>query len=136
MAAQDFKGTVNGLTPIEETAWTDGFGVLGIAGWAAGATGNILYKKIGSLVFVKFFITGTSNDTVAVINLPFTGTADFDQYILAGLCKDNGTDLTAPSLMRIPGSVTQVLLYKNFAFDAWTASGVKEIRGQFFYEAA
>lgn len=74
MSTQDFKGTVNGITPVGEAAntWTpsDGSGA-SLAITVVAAT----YKKIGSIVFIVCRVTYpvTADASPAVLTgLPFT----------------------------------------------------------------
>ena len=136
MPTQDFKGTVNGVI-ISDTGWIDYFALSTIVGWAASPTGKIMYKKVGSLVFVKFSIIGTSNATNATFTVPYTIKGDMDTYLPAGYTKDNGVAQTAPGCIRPGINAATVYLYKDLTTSvAWTNSGDKRIDGEFFYEAA
>ena len=136
-ASQDFKGTVNNITPIGETAWADYFSTSTIAGWAASPTGYIYYKKIGSMCFIKFKITGTSNADATSFTIPYANYNDFEGYFSAGNTVDNGTAATTPAAIRIAGNSATIVLYKDLSTaNAWTTSGTKTIYGEFFYEVA
>jgi len=119
--------------PAEEGVWADYFASSTIVGWAAGKTGFIMTKKIGKTVFVNYYFDGTSDSATTTFTVPYTSTAHAGWA--ANQSVDNGGTITS-GLTCVVSSSTTVGLYKVPARTAWTASGVKQCSGQFFYESA
>lgn len=117
-----------------QTEWTDYGGVSTIAGWTT-PTANIWYKRVGSLVFVNFYITGTSSTTGATFTLPFTSVNVTNGGLAVAIGgADNGSALTAPASANLPLNSATVTCYKDMATTTWTGSGTKTVNGQFFYQ--
>lgn len=112
--------------------WNDWAGSSTIIGWSSFTTKNILYKRIGKLVIISFFLTGPSNATGASFTLPFTANAAYGLTIPIA-AQDNGVVVTSP--VAYLGNTTTCSLYKDITGTTWTASGTKDIRGQFFYQS-
>jgi len=118
-------------------AWTDYFASSTKSGWAASPTGVINYKKVGKLVFVSFYITGTSDNTHATFTLPYAianSTTSFNTIIEA---QDNGVNAMGYCRVNPGVSTTTVYCYKgtDTPLGAWTNSGTKYVVGSFWYEA-
>lgn len=96
---------------------------------------QIFVKKIGKMVFVSFYIAGTSNDSSFSFTLPYTSVALPSPLFFVVAGKDNGSWLTTISSGNLNGSASQAVLYKDISGATWTASGEKAVIGQFFYEA-
>jgi hypothetical protein len=122
---------------VGETDWTNYFATSTIVGWAAGIAGTIYYKKIGKTVFVDFALSGTSNSTTTTFTLPYNCVAQ--PFISTwGNAVDNNIQLTSPGQIYMAGSGNIVEVCKTSAYShtSWTASNVKQVYGQFFYETA
>lgn len=118
---------------IYTTAWTDYSGTSTVTGWSSYIAKKISYKKIGKLVFVQFNIFGTSNAVTSSFTLPFTSNADIPVWTAMEV-EDNGSFKSAPGSVNLAISDTTVNLYLDFNAGAWTSSGQKCCRGQFWYQ--
>lgn len=117
-------------------AWTDYGGTSTINGWAATPTANIWYKKLGKLVFVKFFISGTSNSTSTNFTLPYTAVNSTGSYSRDAIyVTNNGSTPATPGLGYTTPNDTVYRCYTDFNGAAWTNSGTKEVGGSFWFEA-
>ena len=108
-----------------------------IIGWASYTTKGIYVRKIGTTVFVNFFIAGVSNSTDTSFTLPYAAKAGnfyFGAYLLQGI--DNGSVVSAGANASLDQSLSLVRVSKTTGITVglWTASGTKQIIGQFFYE--
>jgi len=116
--------------------WTDYGATSTIVGWAATPTANIFYKKVGNLVCVNFYITGTSDATTASFTLPYASVNSTNGLArVAAMAQDNTSWLTTPALVALDNNSDTVNIYSDFSEAVWTASGTKIINGQFFFEA-
>ena len=127
---EQLAAAIKSLDMVTSVPWTDYSGISTIVGWTS-STDAIFYKKIGKLVFVQFYITGTSDDTVATFTLPFTQQSDVRLHIPIRV-EDNGTD--AVGLATIAGGASICICYDTIGLSAWTDSGTKTILGQFWYQ--
>ena len=119
---------------VYNVAWQDYFASATIVGWTT-PSGVIFYKTIGNLVFVSFYLTGTSNATTISFTLPYTNAANDE--VLAGILfgNDSGTGLTAPGVVNLGSSSAIVICYKGMGLTAWTNSGTKTVYGNIWYQA-
>ena len=112
------------------SVWADYKSTSTIVGWTS-TSGYIYYLKIGTMVFVQYSLSGTSNSTSTTFTLPYASA------ILGygvGISSDSG-GANAPGLISIAASST-VTLYSTINSGAWTGSGTKAVYGQFFYQTA
>lgn len=114
--------------------WTDYSATSTITGWTSFTTKKIYYKKIGKLVFVTFHLDGTSNSTSTNFTLPYTSNSAV-QYDAFFQGKDN-SGANFVGLLELLGNSSTANLYSTPGGGAWTASGTKQVRGQFWFEAA
>jgi hypothetical protein len=130
---EQLAAAIKTLDMVTAVPWTDYGGTSTINGWTSFTTNQILYKKIGKLVFVNFFIEGVSDDTVVNFTVPYTtiGTCNVSLIIRR---MDDST--TAVGLMTLSGSNNVVNCYPAVTGGTWTNSGNKKVYGQFWYEAA
>lgn len=122
--------------PAEEGVWADYFASSTVEGWAAGKTGTIYTKKIGKTVFVRFAITGTSDQTYARFTMPYNQANTGDSYLGCCYTKDNNTATTTGGLMFISSSDNLINIFKDMAGAGFTNSGVKHVMGFLTYESA
>ena len=116
-------------------AWTDYSATSTVVGWVTPSK-VIKYKKIGKLVMVTFSISGTSNSTAANFTLPYAAKTGSD---FGGAClyaMDNTAAIPTATAIYMPSASSTVSLYSDMALGAWTASGIKGIKGTFWYEVA
>ena len=130
---EQLAAAIKSLDMVTSVPWTNYGGSSTINGWTSYTTNQIMYKKIGKLVFVNFFIEGVSNDTVVNFTLPYTtiGTCNVGLIIRR---MDDST--TAVGLATLAGASNIVNVYTAVTGGAWTGSGNKKVYGQFFYEIA
>jgi hypothetical protein len=114
---------------IHTVPWTD-FSTTAITGWASYTTKHLRYKKVGSLVFVTFFIEGTSNSTSTHFTLPFRNNG-LVHVSVPGQTRNSGFfDL---GVTEVSSDSKTAVCYKLIGGGTWTASGIKRVAGQFFY---
>lgn len=119
---------------INTVPWTDYGAISTIVGFST-STQNIWYKKIGKMVWVIYYIDGTSDATNLTFTLPFIAINSTNARIYTvskGI--DNGSGLTAPAMAELKNNTNLVTVFKDWNALAWTASGNKQVRGEFFYE--
>lgn len=116
------------------TAWTDYSAISTIVGWSAFTVKEIWYKKFGSLVFCEFDIQGTSDDTVATFTLPYAHNSDLDMHASLGRFMDNTVWLDTAGFIFMSAGSSIVSLGQDGASTAWTNSGVKRVKSQFFFQ--
>jgi hypothetical protein len=122
---------------IYNTPWTDYAGTSTITGWSAYAGGKyIFYKRIGNLVFVQFYINGTSDATSASFTLPFSGKSNGFTSAIAIQFMDNNTLSTTPGMAQLADNSAIVNCYSTWSGGGWTASNSKVVTGQLWYEIA
>lgn len=133
----EVKSDISFEGDVYTVGWTDYSATSTIVGWSSYITKKIYYKKIGKLCFINFAIRGTSDSTAASFTLPYTSSNDEagTGFMAAVQIKDNGTDLTTPGRVRVQPNEDVLYGYKDMVSGAWTNSGEKMIRGQFWYEA-
>ncbi|RJR38676.1 MAG: hypothetical protein C4567_12405 [Deltaproteobacteria bacterium] len=116
------------------SAWNSYGATSTVTGWSSFWYKDIYYKKVGSLVYVAFYIHGVSNSTAASFTLPFASNAP--TYIHALIRAADNYNWQTAGLLSLAQGASTVNFYKDASETAWTASGNKTIAGQFFYEAA
>ena len=130
-------GVATFTADVLTTAWTDYTGSSTIVGWAATPSPQlILYKKVGKLVFVSYYIEGTSDSATTTFTVPVAAatTAGNIFHGVMPYMMNNGTE-GAIGRSQLPSASSTVTLIRS-ASDPWTSSGLKRVGGQFWYEAA
>jgi len=133
----DIAGDVIVSGDLYTAAWTDYSGTSTVIGWSSFTTKVIMYKKVGNLVFVAFKLTGVSNAGTVTFTLPYTAantTVEFNG--IHPYAMDNGARINGIATFAMPANTAQVYSFPDAADGAWTASGTKDVRGEFWYEAA
>jgi hypothetical protein len=121
--------------------WYNYFDSSTVVGWSSFTTNRhaIMVKKVGKLVFVNYYIQGTSNSTTTTFTVPYTSAmvgTSFAYMERIGLTYDNTTYMD-PGSLELVGNTTLVYLWMgNPATTPWTASGSKIVAGQFWYQEA
>ncbi len=123
-----------GDADIYTRASSDYSGSSTIVGFSSISTQLIYTKRVGNMVIIHYDIAGTSNSTSFSFTVPDTNIAQ-NVYETIGYTQDNGTVQSTPGRSRIDPSGTTVILSKNTAGAAWTASGTKRAIGTLIYEA-
>jgi hypothetical protein len=119
-------------TASSDVAWTDYSGTSTIVGWISISTKFIYYTKVGKLVFVNYYIYGTSNATGVSFTLPYVS-VNAPLNFPSGQNYDNGVTLTTPGEIYIAANSSTVACYKDMAGAAWTNTGGKTVWGNFCY---
>lgn len=130
---KDNSGVVHGIIH-DSAAWTNYGEASTIVGWSAFTVKDIHYKRRGKILEVNYRIQGTSNASAATFTLPFT--LDALTYSSGAYVVDNGVAQAYPGWMVSLASSATITVYKDMASAAFTASGTKAIRGQFFAHIA
>jgi hypothetical protein len=106
-----------------------------IVGWS-GASGVILYRKLGKQVHIWFTLTGTSNSTGVTFTLPYANQSDIykDMFVATGYIIDNGVLLTTAGAVNVLNGTSTAICQIDMGNGGWTASGTKKVVGQFTYE--
>jgi hypothetical protein len=133
------NGTANGLyggdLPNQiNTPWIDFSEQSTIVGWSSFTTKSIRYKIVGNIVYVLFTIMGTSNSATTNFTVPLIIK---NNIVFINYSVDNGIGglglgyMTSANINTISFQRYSAL---NTQTPTWTASGNKQIIGQFFYE--
>jgi hypothetical protein len=104
-----------------------------VTGWASFTDKLIYYKKIGKLMFVWFNITGTSNSAVTTFTLPFLSSNTIATVFGIGAV-DNGVSLAYMGKAVLDLNSLTLSCYVDNIGTGWTASGSKQVYGQFWYQ--
>jgi|GEM_PF-6237195 len=139
----EVAGAINATGDIYTAPWTDYSASSTIKGWSSFSSKKIFIKKIGKTVFVSFFLDGQSNATGVSFTVPYTAASSLPGVIGCAATTDNGVDTTTGGLIVLSGGSNTVYVgldMKSLTIapppTAWTNSGTKYARGQFWYEAA
>lgn len=110
---------------------TDYSGTATVTGWASFTSKVLSYLKIGKLVFVQYYISGTSNSATTTVTLPYAVASGLDQFGVGYAVDNGGTPVAAR--FQITGSTLFLSPSMSATWTGWTSSGVKTARGHFFY---
>jgi hypothetical protein len=88
------------------------------------------FSMVGTIIFVRMFVTGTSNATTLTATLPIASPNTVDCPVVA---IDNNVQQGSPGLAEIAFTSTTVNFYKNYSAGTWTASSTKSINGMIQY---
>jgi hypothetical protein len=131
----EVNGNVKATGDIFTTEWTDYSSTSTVVGWSSFNQKNINYKVVGKLVYVQFYIRGTSNANGVSFTVPYNNNASFALSGISCGTVDNAAR-TGPGMIFLNLSSNLVTLYKNYQLGVFTNSGTKEVYGGFFYEKA
>ena len=136
------KSGVIGKTELSSTEWTDYQSTSTKTGWSSLSTPIISYRRIGTLIYVNFYLSGTSNSTSTSFTLPYANKNQTGNYVIPnfGECQNNGSQLLhGGGSGNIEGylsaGASTVILRLGKSTTGWTASGNKRVTGFFIYEA-
>lgn len=119
---------INILDPVD---WTDYSATSTIVGWSSFTTKTIRYKIIGKQMFISIQLSGTSNSASTSFTLP---QQNKNTYVDApNYSVNNGISVVSYFDVAINSSTVTCL---NGFSTTWTASGTKQVFGQFFIEIA
>lgn len=130
---KDLSGVVHG-TIFPVSPWSDYSATSTIVGWSSFTFKEIYTRKIGSMLFVNYRLQGTSNATGVTFTVPYS--IDALTYSTSAYIIDNGSAQTAPGWMISASASATITVYKDMSGAAFTDSGTKAVRGQFFVHIA
>ena len=113
---------------------TDYSSISTIVGWTSYSSKSIIVNKVGNIVFVNFYITGTSNSTSTTFTVPYT-TISNNTILFNSQYQNNGGAQSIGNAY-LNANDTVVHLFTTLNQDGWTASGAKGIQGQFWYQSS
>lgn len=128
------NNVITEINLLDPTDWVDYSATSTVVGWSSFTTKQIRYRVIGKQVFVQFYILGTSNSTSTTFTLP-NNSVNLDETPISTLYVNNGVAGGYGYARMVKNSNTYTA-YTSFSGGTWTASGTKQIVGQFFYEIA
>lgn len=128
----DINGTLgNSNGDIDSNAWQAYSS--SVLGWSGSPTISVYTKRLGKTVLINYYITGTSNANYAEVMVPYIeSTGSSGWQLLSGWAVDNG-GIAVAAVTYISNGV--MYAYKDANQDAFTSSGTKTIRGQFWYQS-
>ena len=125
LAEQVGGGDMIGSIDLSESA--------NVVGWSSFTTKLIAARQLNvDTVLVTYFLAGTSNSSE--VSFILSKAAEASCYAVPGLARDNGSLLTSPAQIVLLQDESIVNVYKDITGAVWTASGSKEIAGQFIYK--
>jgi hypothetical protein len=117
-----------------EATFTDYSATSTVTGWSATPTAQIWVWKLGRMVHVQFYITGTSNATSASFTVPDAALAALTSLLIPAFVTNSGTPAAAPGRIRFAAGSGTITIDRTLnASDGWTASGTKTVSGSFSY---
>jgi hypothetical protein len=131
---EELAVAIKSLDIVTAIPWTDYSATSTITGWSSYTYKLIYYKKITDLIFVQFYIRGTSDSTSTNFSLPFAQNNDLIVNVWARIKDNGGAWSTGFAEVSPAGSTCYV--YPTAAGGSWTASGEKGVLGQFWYETS
>lgn len=111
--------------------YTDYSSTSTLTGWSSTTTKQIYYKKIGKLVLIEFYISGTSNATTTNFTVPSTIYPTATRFCVAH-CIDSGGSTIGFGLLSTSGQF-DFTVSDVYTLSSWTNSGTKSIRGYIMY---
>ena len=133
----DSDGNFHTDGDISTVQWADYGGAGTIIGWAGGYTANIWYKKVGNTVHVNFFISGTSNAMAASFTLPYTSKNSTNNIVATPIqFIDNAVPSATSGWCDLQPNSSTVNLSIDWTGTPFAPIGLKQVVGQFWYEAA
>jgi len=130
------NSVITEINLLDPTDWVDYSATSTIVGWSSFTTKIIKYRVIGKQVFVYYSLIGTSISTSTNFSLPFAILNSIE--IPSPLMVNNGGYATLIAQITAGCSISSnnFQVRWNGSVTGWTASGTKQISGQFFYEIA
>lgn len=114
---------------IATVPWTDYSAISTIDGWATFEAKEIFYKLVGRTCFCTYYLRGESNSTDVSFTLPWSGHSSY--YILGFSQNMDVSTNYIGTIVNLNGIIN---VYRQFESAAFTASGTKDVRGNFWFE--
>jgi len=109
------------------TGLIDYFATSTKVGWSAYTVSGLLYKRIGGLMYVFFFVEGTSNAATASVTLPYNCILDYTQNRIGTY----DTSVLYSNGFATISSGSNVLAFSpDAAGTAWQVAGTKRVIGE------
>ena len=134
-------GTGSAVGPQADTLvdnWVSYGATSTVTGWAATPLTVIRGLSMGSIEFIAFDISGTSNSTGVSFTLPRIAANTGIQFSgTLGYALDNGAILSTAAHYELPANTATVSCMPTMdPTSLWTNANGKRVIGQFWYEAA
>jgi len=126
-------GSIVYVNRVDTVPWTPYHDDSNIVGWESFTSKYIYYGRLGNKVLCMFSIAGTSNATGVTFTLPYTVNNGFNVTLPVALVQDSGTIQTLSGRIDLVNGSATITVYKTLAAGAFTASGAKMVRGEFWY---
>jgi hypothetical protein len=122
---------------VEETDWTNYGDSATIIGWSSFTVKEIYYRKIGSIVFVSYHISGASNSGNTSFTVPYDR-ASGRTYDEIAYGRDGGASVLTPdnATIYLYQGTNIVYCYTSQGMGTWATSSTKTVSGTFWYPAA
>ena len=118
---------------LDPTDWIDYSATSTVVGWTTPMTTKIIrYRVIGKMVFVSYSLYGTSNSATTSFTVPFNN-VNIQNIVSGTYALNGGVQVRGMTIANVNTNV--ITLFQNES-PTWTASGLKYMYGQFFYETA
>lgn len=101
------------------------------SGWSSVSSSYYYYKKIGKMVFIQFYITGTSNSATHYITLPSNAVTSLDFHNVFQV-NNNGSYIAGVGA--VGGSYPNRLYFYTLSGGTLSSTGTVGVYGQMFYE--
>ena len=127
------KGYADALVPSSATLYT-----ATLVGWSGTPNQAMKYVRIGKLMILTIYISGTSNTTTATATLPSGITAmalGYSQYAPMRVM-NAGSVPSSWGMAALSSGGSTINFYINQAGGGWTNSGTKTIEGTFIFLTA
>lgn len=96
---------------------------------------EVWFKRVGKMVIVNFHINGTSDATTMTFTLPFVHVNNTDVEVRVGVrVADAGVFQAASGMIFLAANSSIVNVFQDFAGLAFTATGIKAVQGQLWYQ--
>ena len=116
----------------DKTDWVDYTAISTIVGWSSFTANKFIwYKIIDGIMFVNFYLEGTSNATTATFTLPNVNTMLY-MSLSAFIINNGGITTNQVGRITVPNGSSTVTVNRDNVGIAFTPSGSKTIAGQFF----
>lgn len=128
------KTAVNGGLALktDKTTWVDYSATSTIVGWGSFTTKQLNYKIVDDMVFIDFYIAGTSNDPVTTFTLPMNIAET--SYSFNCNVQNNGVVATVVGRAQSASGSNIITFFRDGTAAAFTGSGPKFIRGQMYFK--
>ena len=115
---------------VDKTNWVDISNTSTIVGFSIIVDRRILYKIVDNIMFINFYIGGTSNAPTFTFTLP--NNAIDTIFTSSGIGFNNGITLTTPSRIQVIAGSNVITLLRDISGATWTNANAKGVGGEFF----